>query len=90
MIVCVLQCCDFVGVDKSLICSVFLMRFAANSLGAEGGAAVAQLLPALTALQTLDLQCNDACFDMLLLRSWVVFMVGVLLECSSAWFYLCC
>ena len=42
------------------ISSMSLMRFAANFLGSEGGAAVARSLTALTALQTLNLQCIDA------------------------------
>ena len=42
-----------------------LMRVADNYLGAEGGAAVGRLLTALTALQSLDLICNAACFVML-------------------------
>ena len=49
----------FAGVFKFLVRSVLMMRFAANSLGAEGGAAVARSLTALTALQTLNLQCTD-------------------------------
>ncbi len=59
MIVCVLQCCDFVREAKFLVRFVFLICFAANSLGAEGGAAVARSLTALTALQTLDLGSNS-------------------------------
>ena len=42
-----------------------LMRVADCSLGAEGGAAVGRLLTALTALQSLDLGGNAACFAML-------------------------
>ena len=47
-----------------------LMRNAGNSLGAEGGAALGRSLTALTALQSLDLSGNAACFVMLL---WGVF-----------------
>ena len=42
-----------------------LMRVAGCSLGAEGGAAVGRSLTALTALQSLNLRCNAACFVML-------------------------
>ena len=42
-----------------------LMRVAGNRLGAEGGAAVGRSLTALTALQSLNLSCNAACFVML-------------------------
>jgi hypothetical protein len=42
-----------------------LMRVADNSLYAEGAAAVGRSLTALTALQSLDLGCNAACFVML-------------------------
>ena len=47
-----------------------LMRVAGNSLHAEGGAAVVRSLTALTALQSLDLSGNAACFVMLF---WGVF-----------------
>ena len=47
-----------------------LMRVAGNSLDAEGGAAVGRSLTALTALQSLNLHGNAACFVMLL---WGVF-----------------
>ena len=47
-----------------------LMRVADNNLGAEGGAAVGRSLTALTALQSLNLYCNAACFVMLF---WGVF-----------------
>ena len=43
---------------------VMLMRVAGTDLGAEGGAAVGRSLTALTALQTLDLRGNAACFVM--------------------------
>ena len=46
-----------------------LMRVADCSLGAEVGAAVGRSLTALTALQSLNLQGNAACF--------VVFFSGV-------------
>ena len=42
-----------------------LMRVAGFSLGAEGGAAVVRSLTALTALQSLNLSRNAACFVML-------------------------
>ena len=42
-----------------------LMRVAGNLFGAEGGAAVGRSLTALTALQSLNLRCNAACFVML-------------------------
>ena len=41
-----------------------LMRVADNELRAEGGAAVGRSLTALTALQSLNLSCNAACFVM--------------------------
>ena len=41
-----------------------LMRVAACSLGLEGGAAVGRSLTALTALQSLNLSGNAACFVM--------------------------
>ena len=41
-----------------------LMRVAGNGLGAEGGAAVGRSLTALTALQSLYLSRNAACFVM--------------------------
>ena len=41
-----------------------LMRVADNFLDAEGGAAVGRSLTALTALQTLVLHSNAACFVM--------------------------
>ncbi len=44
-----------------------LMRVADCYLGEEGGAAVGRSLTALTALQSLDLQCTAACFVMLFL-----------------------
>ena len=44
-----------------------LMRVADNALGAEGGAAVGRSLTALTALQSLDLYGNAACFVVLIL-----------------------
>ena len=44
---------------------VMLMRVADCSLGAEVGAAVGRSLTALTALQSLNLRCNAACFVML-------------------------
>ena len=47
-----------------------LMRVAGNDLGAEGGAAVVRSLTALTALQSLNLRSNAACFVMLF---WGVF-----------------
>ena len=47
-----------------------LMRVAGCALGAEGGAAVGRSLTALTALQSLDLRGNAACFVMLF---WGVF-----------------
>ena len=47
-----------------------LMRVAGCSLGAEGGAAVGRSLTALTALQSLYLRSNAACFVMLF---WGVF-----------------
>ncbi len=42
-----------------------LMRVADNFLDAEGGAALGRSLTALTALQSLDLSRNAACFVML-------------------------
>ena len=42
-----------------------LIRVADNRLGAEVGAAVGRSLTALTALQSLNLRCNAACFVML-------------------------
>ena len=42
-----------------------LMRVAACSLGFEGGAALGRSLTALTALQSLNLNRNAACFVML-------------------------
>ncbi len=42
-----------------------LMCVADNGLGAEGGAALGRSLTALTALQSLDLSRNSACFVML-------------------------
>ena len=42
-----------------------LMRVAGNNLGDEGGAAVGRSLTALTALQSLKLSGNAACFVML-------------------------
>ena len=47
-----------------------LMRVADCSLGAKVGAAVGRSLTALTALQSLDLGSNAACFVMLF---WGVF-----------------
>ena len=47
-----------------------LMRVAGCDLGAEGGASVGRSLTALTALQSLDLGGNAACFVMLF---WGVF-----------------
>ena len=44
-----------------------LMRVAGNRLGGEVGAAVGRSLTALTALQSLDLRSNAACFEMLFL-----------------------
>ena len=44
-----------------------LIRVADNSLGEEGGAAVGRSLTALTALQSLNLSCNAACFVVLFL-----------------------
>ena len=55
-----------------------LMRVAGNSLGAEGGAAVGRSLTALTALQSLDLSCNAACFVMLFTVRKIVSCVSVL------------
>jgi hypothetical protein len=42
-----------------------MMRFAGNSLGAEGGAAVGRSLTALTALLTLNLSGKALCFVVL-------------------------
>ncbi len=42
-----------------------LMRVSDNGLGAEGGAALGRSLTALTALQSLNLFGNAACFVML-------------------------
>ncbi len=42
-----------------------LMRVAGCSLGLQGGVAVGRSLTALTALQSLNLSCNAACFVML-------------------------
>ena len=42
-----------------------LMRVAGHSLYGEGGAAVGRSLTALTALQSLNLSRNAACFVML-------------------------
>ena len=42
-----------------------LMRVADSNLGAEGGAALGRSLTALTALQSLNLYSNAACFVML-------------------------
>ena len=50
-----------------MVCFAMLMRVADNSLGAEGGAAVGRSLTALTALQTLLLVGNAACFVMIFL-----------------------
>ena len=48
-----------------VVCFAMLMRVADCYLGAEGGAAVGRSLTALTALQSLNLECNAACFVML-------------------------
>ena len=48
-----------------LVRFAMLMRVADNFLDAEGGAAVGRSLTALTALQSLNLCCNAACFVML-------------------------
>ena len=53
-----------------VVCFAMLIRISVNSLGEEGGAAVGRSLTALTALQSLNLRCNAACFVMLF---WGVF-----------------
>ena len=45
-----------------------LMHVAVNFIGAEGGASVGRSLTALTALQSLDLSRNAACFVVMLFR----------------------
>ena len=50
-----------------VVCFAMLIRVSVNSLGSEVGAAVGRSLTALTALQSLDLYGNAACFVMLFL-----------------------
>ena len=61
-----------------------LMRVADNDLGAEGGAAVGRSLTALTALQSLNLQCNAACFVMLFLGRVLNMVEGVVTRGACA------
>ena len=60
-----------------------LMRVAGNYLDAEGGAAVVRSLTALTALQSLNLSCNAACFVMLFLGRVLSMVEGV--ETRGVW-----
>ena len=67
-----------------------LMRVAVNSLDAEGGAAVGRSLTALTALQSLNLYCNAACFVMLFLGRVLSMVEGVETRGVWAWCVLRC
>ncbi len=67
-----------------------LMRAADNSLGAESGAAVGRSLTALTALQTLRLSGNAACFVMIIFWRVLHVVEVVLTRGVLLWFDLRC
>ena len=67
-----------------------LMRVAGNYLNLEGGAAVGRSLTALTALQSLDLSCNDACFCDVILGRVLSIVEGVETRGVWAWCVLRC
>ncbi len=61
---------------------VSMMRFAGNSLGAEGGAVLGRSLTALTSLQTLYLSSKAPCFARLcgvcfVVREWIMMRQGL-------------
>ena len=67
-----------------------LISIAGNWLGAEGGAAVGRSLTALTALQSLDLECNAACFCDVILGRVLSMVEGVETRGVWAWCVLRC
>ncbi len=67
-----------------------LMRVADIDLGAEGGAAVGRSLTALTALQSLILQSNAACFCDVILGRVLSMVEGVETRGVWAWCVLRC